>query len=62
MIHVWNEIDNAVSSYGDEPISDQVPDIEPVWETQHVIDFPGGIRVIIETDSRAHTAVWLVTE
>lgn len=29
------------------------------WEMQYVADFPGGIRVVIESDGRAHTAMWL---
>lgn len=29
------------------------------WAMQDVADFPNGVRVVIESDGRAHTAIWL---
>lgn len=69
MIVAWDEIGGEVmdmTGYSDA-IEDQIGREGPAdeqrlgWEMQYVVDFPGGQRVIVETDERAHTCIWLVT-
>ena len=44
----------------DEDAADRIRDEAHVgWVAEHVIDFPTH-RVVVETDDRAHTAIWFV--
>ena len=58
----WHPAPAGLPGHVTEGLSCSVYDHEhgmETWECQYVADFQGGIRVVVESDDRAHTAILL---
>jgi hypothetical protein len=69
-MYVWDEICQEAKLVTDanpgieswEPGAADAELMPWYWRTDHVIDLPDGTRIVIESDNRAHTAVWVTTK